>query len=747
MGPRIYPIAAGLRIPWRGRLAVHGESVRRFDAVPEQARSRLDSRGSELVSQRYELVAHEPAVGLFESWRARDLAANACEVRVERLPRPPDPAAFLGLVRALRSLSDVALPRVLDGGMEGDRAFLVSDLAEGRALSHWLAGHRTAGTLPSFGASQRIFEKLGAGVRFLHEARGFEAGAHGALCSRNVLVQRVGSVHAVKLVGAGLSALALGDPRLAPYLAPERLGSKPVVAPSSDVFALAVILVELLTAQATPDGGVETWGAFVQTPGAQVLDRLVAQHRDVPPAVWSLVARSLSPSPRERPASVALLLRALRDAWTAAGRWESIATTEREPPDPAPEAVSRELSALALRRGAVAQAPVGWQLAERAPTAPKPVAVAIAEAEERTAADALPPPASPVARLAQVPLAHHIPDPTQLFANAPFQDHQGQPVDRTTFLRVLPREEGENSGVVEGALEDDGFKTAEVTPEEVQLAQRSLAADDSTRAYALHEGFTAAAPSGFAPAAGRPSRRTMGPVSEPGGPDFASAPGYVPSASPPPAYPPPMAELPSPMAEAPVRPASRSRVVLALGAALVVAIVAFVALLRSAPEPVAPPRVPVPPASALPSPPPPAPRASPLPSPPRPALALPPPPAPPPPAPPPPPAAQVPDRRRPSTAHASASSGIALLAGPPLSDSELSLGLRPQVSAIRGCLDGDRGAATFSFDVDFHGRVRSVMVASPLATSPAGRCVARAVAHLTYPSGHPTTRARLSVSP
>lgn len=710
----------------------------------------------ELISQRYELVAHEPAVGLFESWRARDLAANACEVRVERLPRPTDPAAFLGLVRALRSLSDVALPRVLDGGMAGDRAFLVSDLAEGRALSHWLAGHRTAGTLPSFGASQRIFEKLGAGVRFLHEARGFEAGAHGALCSRNVLVQRVGSVHAVKLSGAGLSALALGDPRLAPYLAPERLGSKPVVTPSSDVFALAVILVELLTAQATPDGGVETWGAVVQTPGAQVLDRLVAQHREVPPAVWSLVARSLSPSPRERPASVALLLRALREAWTAAGRWESIATTEREPPDPAPEAVSRELSALALRRGAIAQAPVGWQLAERAPTAPKPVAVAIAEAEERTAADALPPPASPVARLAQVPLPHHVPDPTQLFANAPFQDHQGQPVDRTTFLRVLPRGDGENSGVMEAALEDDGFKTAEVTPDEVQLAQRSLAAeaatpapveeaparaDDSTRAYALHEGFTAAAPSGFAPVAGRPSRRTPGPVSELGGPDFASAPGYVAPASLPPAYPPPMAALPPPMAETPVRPASRSRVVLALGAALVAAIVAFVALLRSAPEPVAPPRVPVPPASALPSPPPPAPRAGPLPSPPRPVL------APPPPAPPPPPVVQVPDRRRPSTAHASASSGITLLAGPPLSDSELSLGLRPQLSAIRACLDGDRGAVTFSFDVDFHGRVRSVMVASPLATSPAGRCVARAVAHLAYPSGHPTTRARLSVSP
>jgi len=472
--------------------------------------------------------------------------------------------------------------------------------------------------------------------------------------------------------------------------------------------------------------------------------------------VWSLVARSLSPSPRERPASVALLLRALREAWTAAGRWESIATTEREPPDPAPEAVSRELSALALRRGAIAQAPVGWQLAERAPTAPKPVAVAIAEAEERTAADALPPPASPVARLAQVPLPHHVPDPTQLFANAPFQDHQGQPVDRTTFLRVLPRGDGENSGVMEAALEDDGFKTAEVTPDEVQLAQRSLAAeaatpapveeaparaDDSTRAYALHEGFTAAAPSGFAPVAGRPSRRTPGPVSELGGPDFASAPGYVAPASLPPAYPPPMAALPPPMAETPVRPASRSRVVLALGAALVAAIVAFVALLRSAPEPVAPPRVPVPPASALPSPPPPAPRAGPLPSPPRPVL------APPPPAPPPPPVVQVPDRRRPSTAHASASSGITLLAGPPLSDSELSLGLRPQLSAIRACLDGDRGAVTFSFDVDFHGRVRSVMVASPLATSPAGRCVARAVAHLAYPSGHPTTRARLSVSP
>ncbi len=81
-------------------------------------------------------------------------------------------------------------------------------------------------------------------------------------------------------------------------------------------------------------------------------------------------ARALAPSPRERFASAALLLRALRDAWTAAGRWDSISASEREPPDPSPGSFERAAPALPRRARTGAEAPVGWQSAERAPAQP-----------------------------------------------------------------------------------------------------------------------------------------------------------------------------------------------------------------------------------------------------------------------------------------------------------------------------------------------------------------------------------------
>lgn len=242
-----------------------------------------------------------PDVGLFEAWRAEDLDANRRAVRVERMPPARDGDAFDASVQQLRGLSDLGLARVSDGGRDDEGAWVVTERVEARALSHWLAGHRGARTLPSLGAAQRLFEKVAGAARFLHEVRGYDPRAHGALCARNVLVRRVGAQHAVKVLGAGLlrpsadGGASTAWQRALPYLAPERLAAGAATQAAGDVFALGVLMVELLAARATPESMSEPWCAYVQSPGARVRERLATMRDDVPPGVWDVLAQALWP--------------------------------------------------------------------------------------------------------------------------------------------------------------------------------------------------------------------------------------------------------------------------------------------------------------------------------------------------------------------------------------------------------------------------------------------------------------------
>lgn len=344
-----------------------------------RAVSRLDGPDSALggatLARRYVLVAAEPDVGLFDTWRAEDLDADRRAVRVERMPPARDAAAFDAGVQRLRALSDLGLARVLDGGRSDDGAWVVTEHVEGRALSHWLAGHRGARTLPSLGAAQRLFEKVAGAARFLHEARGLDPSAHGAICARNVLVRRVGAQHAVKVFGAGLLHPSAEDgastawQRALPYLAPERAAAGAASQPA-DVFALGVLMVALLTTRAAPESMTEPWCAYVQSPGARVRERLATLRDDVPPGVWDVLAQALAPAARDRPPGAAQLARALRDAWTAAGAWSAPPTHEQEPPTPSPESVDGARDARRAEPARAAALPVGWQEAER----PHPVA-------------------------------------------------------------------------------------------------------------------------------------------------------------------------------------------------------------------------------------------------------------------------------------------------------------------------------------------------------------------------------------
>ena len=208
-------------------------------------------------------------------------------------------------------------------------------------------------------------------------------------------------------------------------------------------------------------------------------------------------------------------------------------------------------------------------------------------------------------------------------------------------------------------------------------------------------------------------------------------------------------------AEAP-RPSSRRGVVLVMGAAVVLGLVVVAALLRSRPEAVAPAAAPQTLAEAVSVPPPvraplpAAPIVNQLLSPPPPVVV--PRPAPPPfvaPSPRPVRGAEPAHASSPERHHVAATerSHPVVVAGPPLDSPAIMQGVRPQIPAIRACLDGARANVSFSLDVDARGRVRAVNLMSPPSSSPAGRCVSRVLAHLSYPTGHPTANARMFLTP
>jgi hypothetical protein len=334
------------------------------------------SRGQR-IAQRFELESLLSDVGLGERRSEQDLQRSDSPAQVEFLSAPgasgaSSREAFDALVARLRPVSNPGILGVLTGGEADGRLFVVTERLEGRSLANWLGGHAQAGTRPSLTVVQRIFDKVCNAVQFAHSVAP-QPVVHRALTPRSIVLRRVGpGQHHVKVGDFGLAPFSPGATAGSigawwEYQAPEQHGGRWSDPPSADVFALAVVLVEMLSLTSLPRAeGRETWWQFIKESRGQVLDRLVSLRHDVPPGVWEVVAAAMRQSVRERTPSVQRLQRGLREAWQAAGEWQPTAGTEAEPPVPTSLGDAASL-VRAAPGGAVRAATVidGWQAAER----------------------------------------------------------------------------------------------------------------------------------------------------------------------------------------------------------------------------------------------------------------------------------------------------------------------------------------------------------------------------------------------
>lgn len=201
-----------------------------------------------VLSGRYRILSRLGSGGMAEVYKARDLNLQRdVAVKILRADFIEDPdfrARFLQEARSAANLIHPNIVTIYDFGHDAGQYFIIMELVEGTDLKTHL---RREGQL-SVPAAVDLMIQIGEGVGYAHRA----GLVHCDLKPQNILVSPDGRA---KITDFGISrALASispeeraeivwGSPK---YFAPEQAaGNAP--SPSSDVYALGIILFELLT--------------------------------------------------------------------------------------------------------------------------------------------------------------------------------------------------------------------------------------------------------------------------------------------------------------------------------------------------------------------------------------------------------------------------------------------------------------------------------------------------------------------
>jgi serine/threonine-protein kinase len=309
---------------------------------------------------RYELEAEIAKGAIGTVWRGRDTVTGQRVavklLRPEAAAQPELVDAFLAEARILADLDHPCIVRARELVRSGDTYALVLDLVNGQDLRRRLRGD---GPLPPAVAADVVAQVADA----LAYLRG-RAIVHGDIKPGNILVPVDGSP--VRLTDFGVARrvrldVGLAAPRAThatpEYVAPEVIaGHAP--SPASDVYALGIVLYELLCGRSPYRGG----GV------AEVLCRhatcVPVRPAGFPEPLWPVILDCLALNPDERPDSstVADRLRAVQPtlaglAPLAAVSADMVTWWPRSAEDTAPVAMARPVNGAPM---AAPDAPASW---------------------------------------------------------------------------------------------------------------------------------------------------------------------------------------------------------------------------------------------------------------------------------------------------------------------------------------------------------------------------------------------------
>jgi serine/threonine protein kinase/WD40 repeat protein len=261
----------------------------------------------------YEILGELGRGGMGVVYKARDRALKRTVaikmVLADARAEPEQLARFRAEAEAIARLQHPHIVPIYAFGEHGAQPYFVLEFLPGGSLADRLRGRAQPVT-----EACRLVEKLARAVHAAHRAEV----VHRDLKPANVLLAPPGDEPALntaygipKITDFGLArsldgdqartatGIVLGTPA---YMAPEQAeGHAQSIGPATDVWALGVLLYELLTGQ--PPFRGESLLATLRHVCAQAPEPPRAQRPDVPPELSDLVLRLLSKRPEGRPGS------------------------------------------------------------------------------------------------------------------------------------------------------------------------------------------------------------------------------------------------------------------------------------------------------------------------------------------------------------------------------------------------------------------------------------------------------------
>ena len=315
--------------------------------VPRQAM--IEPMTTHTLQGRYELRRLIARGGMAQVWEAYDaVLKRSVAVKTVDLAGSTDPTLGPRLQREAVALATLAHPDIVtvyDAGLEGDTAFFVMELIEGRDLAAVVRD----GAIPVEEAA-RIGARVAGALAVAHEA----GLVHRDIKPGNVLVH---GKH-VTVVDFGIAAVThaaqtsmttpgtvLGT---ATYMSPEQASGSGAT-PASDMYSFGCLLMALVTGEPPFSGQapLELLTQHVSAQPARLTDRLP----DVPARLDNLVHRLLDKDPSHRPTA--------REARQVLAELAGSADVGALPPRESPTQVLPVAAAVAGGAAAAAAAGVG----------------------------------------------------------------------------------------------------------------------------------------------------------------------------------------------------------------------------------------------------------------------------------------------------------------------------------------------------------------------------------------------------
>jgi eukaryotic-like serine/threonine-protein kinase len=278
-----------------GSLLVFHEDGNTSDADPAAVKDEYSA--GDMFAGRYRMIARVGRGGMGDVWRADDLILETpVALKLIRSASPPARMRILQEVRLARQITHSAVCRVFDVGQAGDTIFFSMEFVQGEDLAALL---KRTGRL----TSERVLEiarQLCGGLAAAH-AQGV---LHRDLKPANILIDQDGRVRITDF------GIAVTKSDIEPhamigtlgYMAPEQFVPGAALSERTDLYALGVVLYELVTGE-RHQAGLATGRRSPPSPLAPGVNAQLER----------AILKATSRDPHDRPATALEMAAALPD--------------------------------------------------------------------------------------------------------------------------------------------------------------------------------------------------------------------------------------------------------------------------------------------------------------------------------------------------------------------------------------------------------------------------------------------------